>query len=673
MVFIGYEDGTKGYRMLEPLSKTLHISRDVIFEESQAWNWNIQSVPDQPEHFVVEYPITDGGPTIEEPVAVSAPAGPVANSPVQFQPQPSPDHSQVLGSPHTPSTSASHVAGQNQWVTPPAGQSADSEGVPLRYRTLTDLFDSTEELQDFEYSGVCFLAADEPASVEQALEETCWKNAMEAELQSIRDNNTWSLSELPKGHKAIGLKWVFKVKKDAAGNIVKHKARLVAKGYAQKQGVDYDEVFAPVARIETVRILLALAAHGDWELHHMDVKSAFLNGDLQEHVYVHQPPGFADAAQSGKVLKLNKALYGLKQAPRAWNSRLDQELKAMGFQKSIVEHAVYKRGTGDALLLIGVYVDDLIICGPNSLNIKKFEDQMKRIFSMGDLGLLSYYLGMEVKQGRNQITICQKAYAEKIVEMCNMSRCNPVDTPMEQRVKLTTSKPGTELDVTRYRSLIGSLRYLVNTRPDLAYAVGIASRFMEAPGREHWAVVKRIVRYIAGTLDYGCKYMKGEGMGLNLLGYTDSDCSGDLVHRKSTSGIIFYLGTNLVTWASQKQKVVALSSCEAEYIAAALGACQGVWLSRLIADLVGGEAQKFRLLIDNQSAIELAKNPVFHERSKHIDTRFHYIRDCIERNMVDVEHVGTEDQVADILTKPLGRVKFVEFRLKLGVVPVKQD
>jgi hypothetical protein len=187
------------------------------------------------------------------------------------------------------------------------------------------------------------------------------------------------------------------------------------------------------------------------------------------------------------------------------------------------------------------------------------------------------------------------------------------------------------------------------------------------------SIVKRIVRYIAGTLDYGCKFQKGEGVGLNLLGYTDSDCSGDLVHRKSTSGIIFYLGSNLVTWASQKQKVVALSSCEAEYIAAALGACQRVWLSRLIAELVGGEVQKFRLLIDNQSAIELAKNPVFHERSKHIDTRYHYIRDCIEKGMVDVDHVGTDEQVADILTKPLGRIKFVEFRLKLGVVPVQQD
>ena len=387
-------------------------------------------------------------------------------------------------------------------------------------------------------------------------------------------------------------------------------------------------------------------------------------------MYVHQPPGFVDPKHAGKVFKLHKALYGLKQAPRAWNFKLDQELKALGFQRNKVEHAVYKRGTGDALLLVGVYVDDLIVCGPNSLKIAEFKNQMKETFSMSDLGLLSYYLGMEVKQEESQITICQKAYAEKIVETCGLTGCNTVDTPMEQRIKLSATKPGAEIDISRYRSIIGSLRYLVNTRPDIAYSVGIVSRFMEAPGKEHWAAVKRIVRYIAGTLDYGCRFQKGKKMDLKLLGFTDSDCSGDLIQRKSTSGIIFYLGSNLVTWASQKQKVVALSSCEAEYIAAAMGACQGVWLSRLIAEMLGEEVQKFKLLIDNQSAIELAKNPVFHDRSKHIDTRFHYIRDCIEKGMVEVNHIRTDEQVADILTKPLGRIKFVEFRLKLGVVLV---
>jgi len=225
---------------------------------------------------------------------------------------------------HTPQNSPGLAGHQGaNFATPPGQHYEETFGGPLRFKTLNDIYDTTDEVQNFEYSGVCFLAADEPLCVEEALEDFCWLEAMRSELQSIQANNTWYYSELPKGHKAIGLKWVFKVKRDQKGNIVKHKARLVAKGYAQRHGVDYEEVFAPVARLETVRLVLALAAQGKWEVHHMDVKSAFLNGDLQEEVYVTQPPGFMNPKYSGRVMKLNKALYGLKQAPRAWNSKLD--------------------------------------------------------------------------------------------------------------------------------------------------------------------------------------------------------------------------------------------------------------------------------------------------------------------------------------------------------------
>jgi hypothetical protein len=437
--------------------------------------------------------------------------------------------------------------------------------------------------------------------------------------------------------------------------------------------VDYEEVFAPVARLETVRLVLALAAHGKWEVHHMDVKSAFLNSELQEEVYVHQPPGFLNPNQPRKVLKLKKALYGLKQAPRAWNSKLDQELVKLGFCRSEEEHAVYKRGSGDSLLLLGVYVNDLIICGPDKKRIADFKDQMSKTFSMSDLGLLSYYLGMEVNQKPGEITVCQRAYATKIVEQCGMKGCNPVDIPMEQNSKLMPGKPDLARDVTKYRSIVGSLRYLVNTRPDIAFAVGMVSRFMETPTTEHWAAVKRIVRYIAGTTEYGCTYKSYAISELKLLGFSDSDHAGDLEKRRSTSGVLFFLNGNAITWCSQKQRLVSLSSCEAEYIAAASAACQGVWLSRLIADLTSSKVQSFRLLMDNKAAIELSKNPVFHERSKHIDTRYHFIRECVANGVAEVEHIGTDRQLADILTKPLGRVKFIEMRQKLGVSEVCHD
>jgi hypothetical protein len=385
---------------------------------------------------------------------------------------------------------------------------------------------------------------------------------------------------------------------------------------------------------------------------------------------VQQPPGFI-VGNSNKVLKLEKALYGLRQAPRAWNAKLDKELIALGFVRSKLEHAVYKRSSSKSFLIVGVYVDDLIISGPSVGDILKFKTKMRRKFSMSDLGLLSYYLGIEVKQGGGAITLSQSAYALKILENANMKNCNSCDTPMECRLKLSKVKGEDAIDSTAYRSLIGSLRYIVNTRPDLAYAVGVVSRYMEAPGKQHWLAVKRILRYLKGTVGYGCMYTRGELQPM-LLGYSDSDFAGDVEDRRSTSGAVYFLGKSLVTWSSQKQKIVALSSCEAEYVAAAAAACQGIWLSQLIADMLGTKEATVKLLMDNMSAIALSKNPVHHERSKHIDTKYHFLRECMEDGKVEVDHIGTAEQLADIFTKSLGRVKFIELRSALGVVEVHQ-
>jgi hypothetical protein len=319
---------------------------------------------------------------------------------------------------------------------------------------------------------------------------------------------------------------------------------------------------------------------------------------------------------------------------------------------------------------VGVYVDDLIITGTCVKEIEGFKLEMHRLFRMSDLGLLSYYLGIEVKQEHGEITLCQRAYAEKILERAGMGDCNACHTPMEVRLKLLKKDGAQKFDATEFRSVIGCLRYLVNSRPDIALSVGVASRFMEEPSVAHWAAVKQILRYVRGTLGYGCRYKKGSGVP-ELVGYSDSDHAGDLNDRKSTSGVVFFLGDSLITWTSQKQKGVATSSCEAEYIAAAGATTQGVWLSRLIGDLTGRSAERFRLYIDNQSAIALSKNPVLHDRTKHIDIKFHYIRQCIEEEKLDVDHVRTDEQLADILTKALGRTRFVVMREKLGVVKVQ--
>jgi hypothetical protein len=295
---------------------------------------------------------------------------------------------------------------------------------------------------------------------------------------------------------------------------------------------------------------------------------------------------------------------------------------------------------------------------------------MQELFRMSDLGQLSYYLGIEVIQSEDEIALCQRRYAEKVLEVAGLKNCNSCRIPMDCRLKLKKEDDSGEVDKTLYRSVIGSLRYLVNTRPDIAMAVGVASRFMENPTATHWALVKQILRYVQGTLSFGCRYRKGEGEP-ELLGYSDSDHAGDLEDRKSTSGVTFFLGNNLVTWSSQKQKCVAQSSCEAEYIAAGAAACQGLWLSRLLGDLCGREPAKFKLLVDNKSAIALCKNPVFHERTKHIDIKYHFIRSCYEEGQLDIDYTRTEEQLADILTKALGFVRFIELRRLLGVIQVQ--
>ena len=330
----------------------------------------------------------------------------------------------------------------------------------------------------------------------------------------------------------------------------------------------------------------------------MDVKSAFLNGDLTETVFVQQPPGFSMGSR-GSVLKLKKALYGLKKAPRAWNVKLDRELVALGFQKSKLEHAVYRRSNRKSFLLVGVYVDNLVISGPSVDEIKHFKQEMQKKFSMSDLGLLSYYLGIEVQQTSKGITLCQSGYTAKILESMGMSSCNSCATPMEVRLKLSKTKEGEEVvEATAYRSVIGSLRYLVNTRPDIAFSVGVVSRYMEAPGKEHWAAIKHILRYLKGTVGLGCNYERGADLKPFLMGYSDSDFAGDVEDRKSTTGTAYFLRKSLVTWASQKQKIVTLSSCEAEYVAGAAAACQGIWFSRLVGDLMGTKEAPVKLLMD---------------------------------------------------------------------------
>ncbi|GKA65283.1 zinc finger, CCHC-type containing protein [Tanacetum coccineum] len=550
MVYLGNEQGSKAYRLFDPTTQRICVSRDVKFKENETWDWKdymSEHTNDEPEWTdfrIGNLEVTDERhdqgtqPTEEDNEFPNNNDDDVYASPTRD----SPTHSQT---PHTPSTRSSEV---NSQVTPNISTQSyyqsDNDTIqtinspshfdhtPIRgFRTLNDLYENTEEL---------LLAEDEPKNYKEASNDQKWIEAMKAELDSINRNNTWKLTTLPKGHKAIGLKWVFKTKRDANGNIIKHKARLVAKGYIQEHGIDFEEVFAPVARMETIRLLLAIAANNKWEVHHLDVKSAFLHGDLKEEVYVTQPEGFIKKQDQGKVYRLIKALYGLRQAPRAWNIKLDNTLKSLDFKKCALEQAIYIKTSKDSTLLIGVYVDDLIITGTPKKEIDKFKAQMEEKFEMSDLGLLAYYLGIEVTQTNGDISIKQSAYASKILKEAGMIDCNETLIPMDPGTRLTKITEGTMVNSTEYRSLIGCLRYLLHTRPDLSYSVGLLSRSMQEPREQHMKAIRQVLRYVKGTKDYGITYKHNGGN--KIHGYSDSSYGVNTTEGKGTTGIIFYYG-----------------------------------------------------------------------------------------------------------------------------------
>ena len=400
------------------------------------------------------------------------------------------------------------------------------------------------------------------------------------------------------------------------------------------------------------------------------MKSAFLNGPLEEDVYVKQPPGFELKGKENKVLKLNKALYGLKQAPRAWNKRIEQFFVMQGFKKCSVEYGVYVKCSDDKhMLIICLYVDDLLVTGSSSTEIEKFKSQMKSEFEMTDLGKLTYFLGMELLETPKGMILHQAKYATEILRKFEMLDCNSSVTPADTRAKTKEDTSGDAVESTMFRQLIGSLRYLCQTRPDISYAVGYVSRFMSKPLKSHLLTAKRILRYINGTIHYGVlfPYSKDNGK-LELSGFSDADWCGDKVDRRSTSGYLFKFQNAPVSWCSKKQSVIALSSCEAEYVAGSLAACQANWLQSLLSEMNIIEDITVVLKIDNKSAINLAKNPVSHGKSKHIETRFHFLRDQVTKGKLKLEYCSTDNQQADILTKVVKRDQFLKLIREMGVV-----
>ncbi|PNY10358.1 retrotransposon-related protein, partial [Trifolium pratense] len=513
-------------------------------------------------------------------------------------------------------------------------------------------------------SNACFISKIEPKNVKEALTDEYWINAMQEELTQFKRSEVWDLVPRPEDVNVIGTKWVYKNKTDENGTITRNKARLVAQGYTQIEGVDFDEIFAPVARLESIRLLLAVACILKFKLYQMDVKSAFLNGYLNEEVYVEQPKGFVDPSFPNHVYKLKKALYGLKQAPRAWYERLTEFLVNQGYKKGGHDKTLFMKDVEGKLMIAQIYVDDIVFGGMSRQMVEHFVKQMQSEFEMSLVGELTYFLGLQVRQMEDSIFVSQEKYAKNIVKKFGMEGGSHKRTPAPTHLKLTKDEKGIDVDQSLYRSMIGSLLYLTASRPDIMFAVGVCARYQASHKMSHLAQVKRIFKYVNDTCNYGILYSHTEDS--TLVGYCDADWAGSVDDRKSTSGACFFLGNNLVSWFSKKQNSVSLSTAEAEYIAAGSSCSQLLWMRQMLSEY-NVEQNVMTLYCDNLSAINISKNPIQHSRTKHIDIRHHFIRDLVEEKIVTLEHIASEEQLADIFTKALDANQFEKLRGKLGI------
>ena len=506
----------------------------------------------------------------------------------------------------------------------------------------------------------------EPLSYEEALQsEQCeeWQQAINSELLSIIQNEVWREVKPPANVKPLTTKWVFKIKTGPQGQIERFKGRLCVRGFEQELGIDFEEVFSPVMRHNSLRTLLSLAAVNDLEVKQMDVKTAFLHGELEEDVYIYAPKGAG--YEPGTILKLNKSLYGLKQAPRVFNTVLNEHIvKSMGFKQCQTDPCVYTKMTTSGPVYLAVYVDDLIIVGKEISEIDKVKADLRKEFDMDDRGDAEYILGMQIERDRTARTLklTQTQYAKDVVKKFNMdkSTCG-IKVPIRPDMKMsaadcpTTPEEKAYMKKIPYRSAVGSLMYLATcTRPDISYAVSMCASYMHNPGRVHWKAVKDIMAYVNLTKGRGLIFGEiQEELKDTVYVFADADHAGNMDNRRSRTGYVTMFNGGAVSWKTRLQDRVGISSTEAEYYAASEAFGEAKWFRMLLAELNLQQEGPTVILEDNQSCINLSQNPVFQFRTKQIDIRHHQLREASKYKEIILQHIATSEQVADALTKGL--------------------
>lgn len=498
-----------------------------------------------------------------------------------------------------------------------------------------------------------------------------WTKAIDCELKSIIENDTWETVEMPKDEKILDTKWVFSYKNLEEYEEDKYKARLVVRGFAQEEKKDFDNIYSPVAKMITIRMLLIMGNQFKYYFQQLDVKTAFLNGTLNENIYIYPPKGVK--CETGKVLKLKRSLYGLKQSSKCWNDEINSYLLELGFVRSENDFCLYSKTYENEKVYLLIYVDDIILAGPNLQCINKVKEKLMYRFKMKDKGNLKNFLGLEVFYDRENgiLKISQIKYIKALLKRFNMEECKTSSIPIDSKLKLDFCTDKNNNTRKPFRELVGCLMYLsLGTRPDIRYALSYFSRFQDRATDETWFYLKRVLRYLRGTDKMGLEYRRGTNKELTC--YVDSDWGGDTHDRKSVTGFLFKIFNNTFMWTTRKQQCVSLSTSEAELIALCSAVSEGLWIRKLIKDF-NVDIQYITFYEDNQGCIAIIKNPTNNRRVKHVDLKYNFVCENLRKGYINIVYIETNNQQADILTKGLSATLFNKFRYMLDVRDISEE
>lgn len=690
-ILIGYSDGKKGYKLYSLEHKTILYSRDVKFYENifpfKINNCEYISDKRDTNHlnffdkmFFDNENTSSPNDEWRDPIECDG------------------NGSDSFGSTQRVAGNHEHTAPQSDETSQSEGNFENNQNSPIHeddqlpeLRRSSRVTRAPKKLDDFvlgtktkhcisnvvNYSKLsiensCFISNlnkhDEPTSYFDACKNPLWIDAMNTEMEALYKNRTWELTDLPPNRKPIGCKWVYKVKYKSNGEVDRYKARLVAKGYGQKEGVDFSETFSPVVKMVTIRCLITLAVKNNWTLHQLDIDNAFLYGDLVEDVYMTPPPGYHTNSDN-KVCKLVKSLYGLKQAPRKWNEKLTSALIENGFTQSKSDYSLFTKVANSVFVALLVYVDDIVITGNCAKEIESCKKFLKSKFSIKDLGKLKYFLGIEVIDTTDGLYLSQRKYCLDLLTEFGLLGCKPSQTPIESCLTLSngeTNDPPLD-NINEYQRLVGKLIYLTLTRPDISYAVHILSQFMHAPHKSHSKLALRVIRYLKNAPGKGILFKRDSSLSFSLSVFVDSDWAKSITARKSITGFCIFLGGSLISWKSKKQSTISRSSAEAEFRALADVTCEVIWIQKILNELETKIKTPVDIFCDSKAAIQIAANPVFHEKTKHFEIDLFFVREKINLGVIKTVKIDSADNTADLFTKGLSNSQHKFFCDKLGL------